>query len=35
LPVGLDLFQWPAPRSGARTAWDRFTAFVRAQDAAA
>jgi sugar phosphate isomerase/epimerase len=35
LPVGLDLFQWPAPRSGARSAWDRFTSFVRSQEAAA
>jgi sugar phosphate isomerase/epimerase len=35
LPVGLDLFQWPAPRSGARTAWDQFTSFVRAQGASA
>jgi sugar phosphate isomerase/epimerase len=33
LPVGLDLFQWPAPRSGARSAWERFTSFVRAQEA--
>jgi sugar phosphate isomerase/epimerase len=32
LPVGLDLFQWPAPRSGARSAWDKFTSFVRAQE---
>ena len=31
LPVGLDLFQWPAPRSGARTAWPQFSSFVRAQ----
>ncbi len=34
LPVGLDLFQWPAPRSGARYGWDKFTSFVRAQGAA-
>ena len=31
LPVGLDLFQWPAPRSGAHLAWDKFASFVRAQ----
>lgn len=33
LPVGLDLFQWPAPRSGVRTAWAQFSSFVRAQTA--
>jgi sugar phosphate isomerase/epimerase len=31
LPVSLDLFQWPAPRSGVRTSWDNFSNFVRAQ----
>jgi sugar phosphate isomerase/epimerase len=31
LPVGMDLFQWPAPRRGARMAWEQFSSFVRAQ----
>jgi sugar phosphate isomerase/epimerase len=34
LPVGLDLFQWPAPRRGAQMAWGQFTSFVHAQTAA-
>jgi sugar phosphate isomerase/epimerase len=31
LPVGMDLFQWPAPRSGAQAAWPQFSDFVQAQ----
>ncbi len=31
LPVGMDLFQWPAPRSGAQEAWPQFSGFVQAQ----
>lgn len=34
LPAGLDLFQWPAPRSGALSSKSRFAAFVASQLAA-